>query len=285
MCKMAFVDVSKLREHSLTHTNAALLAYRVNKLRGLSFKNADISQLKCKKCSQDISDLPELISHLRNNHDILFTGINHFLIPYKLIDKNQCALCDLKFNSFLRLSIHMNSHYRNNVCEVCGLSFINRISLRTHVQSMHKEKQCSQCPAKFLTITSKVKHLKKVHNYYNSKRHCNLCDKTFRYTYMLDNHKIEEHGSKKTIVKCNECAKTFFNEANLRIHVRSVHIKERNYQCEICGTRFFTKTDQKRHERTHNDVRSFCCSYCESKFKSNDSRRRHMKRQHGHVFS
>lgn len=274
-----------MREHSTTHTNSAFLKHRISKWRGLSYKNSDISNLKCIKCSAYIQDLTQLMIHLTEKHNIIFNGTNNFLIPYKLSDENQCVLCDLNFNTFLRLSIHMNTHYTNNVCEICGHSFINRLSLRMHMQSMHKEKKCQHCPAKFLTDSSKVAHLKKVHNVFNKKRYCNLCDKTFPYTYLLVKHKIEEHGAKKTIINCPDCGKTFFREANLNVHVRSVHIRERNYPCIVCGSRFFTKCDQKRHENTHNDIRTFSCSYCGAKLKSKDSWRRHMKRQHGHAFT
>lgn len=284
MCKATFVEASNLREHSITHRNTTILAHRVSKWRGLSYKNADITNLKCNQCSQNIHNLNDLIKHLNEKHNLPCRGNDNFLIPYRLLNENQCVLCELKFKTFLRLSMHMNSHYANNVCEICGISFINRLSLRMHFLSQHREKRCSICPAKFITRSSLTKHLKKDHNIYNLKRYCNLCDKTFPYTHMLNKHKIEEHSAKKIVVNCKECGKTFDQEANLRIHIRCVHIKERNYPCESCGKRFFTKCDQKRHELTHDDVRSFACNYCDTKFKSKDSCRRHTKRQHGQAF-
>ncbi|XP_075988975.1 uncharacterized protein LOC142984959 [Anticarsia gemmatalis] len=284
MCKTTFLEVSKLREHSITHTNVTLLTNRVNKWRGLSYKNAEISNLQCNKCMEKIPDLQELVNHLKKNHDFSFPNTNHFLIPYKLLEEIKCVICSLKFNTFSRLSMHMNSHYANNVCEICGLSYINRISLRMHKQCMHKEQKCSLCPAKFLTLSKKVQHLQRVHNVFNKKRYCNVCGEVFKYTYLLAKHKIEKHGVKRQVFNCSECEKVFYCEAGLRTHVRSVHIRERNHPCSVCNMRFFTKCDQKRHEKTHNDVRSFSCSYCDSKFKSKDSWKRHLKRQHGHVF-
>lgn len=257
----------------------------IKRLRGLSYKNAEITDLKCTLCSENCLDLQILTEHLKKEHEIPFHGTEHYLVPYKLQDGYQCVLCELKFNSYLRLSVHMNSHYTNNVCESCGISFINRIGLRAHVQSQHKEKKCSRCPAIFMTVSAKSKHLRQIHGIRNTKRYCNICNKTFKYTYMLNEHKIEEHGVKRPAVSsCVECGKTFLSPLNLKTHMRSVHIKERNYPCTKCGMRFFTTCDQKRHERTHEDVRSFCCSYCDAKFKSKDSWRRHLKRQHGHVF-
>lgn len=284
LCRSNFLDLKQLREHTFSHSNIKRMALKIKNLRGLSYRNADISDLKCNICSEKCNDLTDLRNHLKNKHSILFHGADHYLIPYNIQNGFQCVLCDSKFNSYLRLSIHMNIHYSNHVCEICGHSFINRLSLRGHVNSMHKQKNCTLCPAVFLNHSSKIKHLRIAHKINNSRRHCLLCKKSFRYTYLLQEHKIQEHGFKRQISSCPECGKTFGSSTNLKIHIRSVHIKERNHPCNVCGMRFFTKCDQKRHERTHMDIRSFSCSYCEAKFKSKDSWRRHLKRQHGHVF-
>ncbi|XP_047039519.1 PR domain zinc finger protein 5-like isoform X1 [Helicoverpa zea] len=284
-CNMRFTDLGQLKEHSFTHATTKIKSL-VNRLKGLSCKNAEISDLKCNICSEKCDDLSKLMDHLKMQHKVAFQGKDHYLVPYKLHDGFKCALCDTKFNTYLRLSIHMNTHYEftNNVCEICGLSYINRQSLSSHVHSQHREKKCSQCPAIFLTSAARTKHLRQAHGVRNLKSYCNLCSKTFRYSYLVRAHKVKEHDLQRETFSCSLCEKTFWSSINLKLHVRSVHIKERNYPCTKCGMRFFTKCDQHRHERTHEDLRSFCCSYCDAKFKSKDSWRRHLKRQHGHVF-
>ncbi|CAH1642021.1 unnamed protein product [Spodoptera littoralis] len=286
LCPLKYPVFSDLREHYNTHRNTKRLSAIVRKLRGINCKNAEVTNLKCNKCSANCNDLTDLIEHLKNKHDISLRGKEHYLVPYKLQDGGpyQCLLCDEKLQSYMKLSIHMNSHFPNNVCEICGQSFMNRRSLSMHVQCQHKEKKCSKCPAVFLTNGSRIKHLRQAHGIRNSKRYCNLCSKHFTYTYMVDEHKIKEHGFKRPICNCPECGKTFSKPLNLKTHIRSVHIKERNYPCPKCELRFFTNCDLKRHEKTHEELRSFCCTYCVSKFKSKDSWRRHLRRQHGHVF-
>ncbi|XP_026743922.1 PR domain zinc finger protein 5-like [Trichoplusia ni] len=281
LCNKSFSEMIEFRNHFKTHCDSEKFS-KVQKLRGLSYKNAEISNLECSICQINCLDFNELMAHLINKHEISFQGKEHFLIPFKLLDKFKCVLCDLQFNSYLRLAIHMHSHYKYNVCERCGQCFINRLSLRTHIHSMHKQKKCSKCPAIFVTNSAKVKHLRTVHNIHNSKRYCNLCNLTFRYTYMLQEHKIQDHGLERPVSNCMQCGKTFLSATNLKLHIRSVHIKERNFPCLLCSMRFFTKCDQKRHERTHQDVRSFTCDFCGCRFKSKDSWRRHLKRQHGH---
>lgn len=287
LCPLKYPVFSDLREHYSTHRNTKWLSSIVRKLRGINCKNAEVTNLKCNKCSENCNNLTDLIEHLKSKHEISLRGTEHYLVPYKLQDGGpyQCQLCDEKLKSYMKLSIHMNSHFPNNVCEICGQSFMNRRSLSMHVQCQHKEKKCTKCPAVFLTNGSRIKHLRQAHGIRNAKRYCNLCNKHFPYAYMVEEHKIKEHGFKRPICNCPECGKTFSKPLNLKTHIRSVHRKERNYPCPKCELRFFTSCDKKRHEKTHEELRSFCCTYCVSKFKSKDSWRRHLRRQHGHVFS
>ncbi|XP_063371243.1 zinc finger protein 454-like [Cydia amplana] len=283
VCKEAFLNINDLRQHSKIHSNAEAIKAKFNRLRGMSYQNADISNLECIKCGAACLDLTGLKKHLIENHEIKFGDAEHFLIPYKLEDSFECVLCSEKFNTYMRLSIHMNNHYSNNVCEICGNSYINRMSLRIHLQTRHREKKCSLCSDTFLTSYARVRHMRTHHNSSMSKRYCLICGKTFLYTYQLIEHKILEHGAKRQLSKCSLCPKTFPNTQNLKIHIRSVHVRERNFPCHACEMRFFTKFDQKRHERTHLDEKSYVCGICESKFKGKDSLRRHLKRQHGHT--
>ncbi|XP_030033880.2 zinc finger protein 808-like [Manduca sexta] len=280
LCKERFLDIKTLREHTKTHSNDKYIVSSVNHLRGLSYKNVDISNLACKMCEQTCQDLTELQTHLSASHGVEFSGSDNFLTPYKLENGLQCTICRQKFNTFLRLSIHMNTHSTNNVCEICGMSYINRSSLRLHVQALHREKTCTLCPSNFLNNSTKVKHMRTVHGLADYKRHCSLCEKTFRYSYLLLDHNIKDHGAKRSYSECGECGKKFPSENNLKVHIRNVHVKERNFPCSACDMRFFTKFDKQRHERTHEDARSFPCAHCDTRFKTKDSWRRHTKRQH-----
>ncbi|XP_050359594.1 zinc finger protein 62-like [Nymphalis io] len=278
-CKETFFNMSDLRSHTKMHSNPNNRGFKIN-LKGYSSKNADISSLSCSVCHQTCNNLEILKQHLTNKHSIEFAAEDHMFVPFKLETGFKCVTCGEDFNSFVRLSTHMNKHSTNNVCEKCGLFFINRLSLRAHLQSVHREKKCTMCTAKFEKNYTKMKHMRVVHNIGVIRRYCTVCGKDFRHSYKLLEHKIKDHGAQRLKSICKECGKTFMSPQNLKIHIRSVHDKERNYQCNVCGMRFFTKADQKRHGTKHEDVKLFSCSYCEGKFKSKDSWRRHLKRIH-----
>lgn len=278
-CKEAYNNMKDLRLHTKVHYNPNNRYQKVN-LKGYSSKNADISSLTCQLCDQACDDLDILRQHLQSEHGLQFGTNQHMFVSYKLDNGFQCVTCNQNFNTFVRLSTHMNTHSTNNVCEICGLFFINRLTLRTHLQSTHKEKKCTICKARFEKSYAKTKHMRTVHNIGLVKRYCSLCGKVFKHSYMLIEHGIKEHGVKRQISKCLDCNKTFLSPQNLKVHMRSVHFKERNYSCNVCGMRFFTKADEKRHGRKHDDVKLFSCSYCKGCFKSKDSWRRHLKRIH-----
>lgn len=281
LCRNSYLYINELRDHALTHTDKKERAAFYK--RGTNFKCADITDLACDLCRHTVQDIEQLREHLEQQHEIQFDPEGHLLVPFRLGVGLICVLCGDKFNTFVRLLVHMNTHYSNHVCETCGQSFINKSGLRLHVNHMHKEQKCILCPATFSRNSARLKHMRKVHDpTRKSKRYCLLCNKTFKYTYMLFEHRVVEHGEKRPTANCRECNKVFANEVNLRLHVRSVHLRERNYQCGLCTMRFFTTTDQRRHERTHSVAEAdlISCTYCDTKFKSKDSWRRHVNKQH-----
>ncbi|XP_069363788.1 zinc finger protein 141-like isoform X19 [Maniola hyperantus] len=274
-CKEVFVKISNLREHSKTHMNP--------KISGNTYKNADISALMCILCSERCIDLTVLTNHLKHKHKIGFSSTENMFIPYKLEEGLNCVLCEETFNAFLSLSIHMNKHSTNHTCEICNMSFFNSLNLRSHRNVQHRfSKKCTMCEETFTDQYVKLKHMRTVHEKTGYKRNCVHCDKTFKYSYMLQEHKIRDHGAKRPIAKCSDCGKTFLSPHNLKIHIRSVHVKERNFVCDICGLRFFTRADQNRHRKTHGDVKLFSCSHCGVKLKSKYSWTRHHRKAHEH---
>ncbi|KAI5640778.1 zinc-finger associated domain (zf-AD) domain-containing protein [Phthorimaea operculella] len=161
-CKNSYISMKDLREHSSSHSDEKRLKYSINRHIGMSFKCADISNLACKICSESLKDLSDLQTHLTEKHEIKFSGDDNVFVQYRLVDGFQCVLCDQEFQSFYKLSVHMNSHYKYHVCEVCGSSFINRLSLRVHVQMRHTELKCALCTATFSHSYLRVKHMRKV---------------------------------------------------------------------------------------------------------------------------
>ncbi|XP_052745565.1 GDNF-inducible zinc finger protein 1 isoform X14 [Bicyclus anynana] len=279
-CKASYVKITDLREHSTIHYSK-IAEFNI-KLPGNVYPYADTSSLMCRICLEKCKDLANLTNHLTNNHQIEFRTSEHMFVPYRLEDGFKCVLCNTNFNAFVPLSTHMNKHSTNHICEACGMSFYNNLSLRNHKYYKHKNalKKCTICNEKFSKNYAKLKHMRKFHNLGSDLRYCVMCNEAFKHSYMLEMHKVKEHGAKRPTSECEDCGKTFITSQNLKIHIRSVHIGERNYVCDKCGMKFFTKADQVRHKKRHEDVKSYVCSKCDTRFKSKDSWVRHQKNKH-----
>ena len=53
---------------------------------------------------------------------------------------------------------------------------------------------------------------------------------------------------------CRICGKSYGTVSRLRIHVRTVHEKERRHECEYCGKCFGLRGNLRQHiERKHNN--------------------------------
>ena len=80
-------------------------------------------------------------------------------------------------------------------------------------------------------------------------------------------------------MNCSKCDKTFVSETTLKVHIKMVHDKIKDQQCEHCLNVFLTKSELKRHMITHSD-RRIKCSKCENTFASKETLKIHMKMVH-----
>ncbi|ALC45745.1 CG17801, partial [Drosophila busckii] len=79
---------------------------------------------------------------------------------------------------------------------------------------------------------------------------------------------------------CDICGHQSCSQKNLDIHIMR-HKGEKNYECEECGARHYTKYLLKLHIRIkHRGEAPFVCRYCGQSFFSGSERVRHEKVNH-----
>ncbi|CAF4890188.1 unnamed protein product [Pieris macdunnoughi] len=254
-CSKDFVQFDSLKEHSVKeHPHCDLKSKSMKFLKGrdISLK-IDVSNLSCKVCSENYSDVPPLIDHLIAKHKATYDKTVEYLQSFKIAkDSITCPFCSDVFQYFRKLLEHINLLHsvENFVCAYCGQTFGNNYNYRAHISRYHRQDsvKCMECSTEFPTVHKLSRHKARVHG--EKIYQCQQCDDKFGTQYLLKKHAIQAHSSGH---KCMYCNRVFTINSHLRNHVRRLHLKEKNFECNICSERFFDKPLLKTHLVKHID--------------------------------
>ena len=65
----------------------------------------------------------------------------------------------------------------------------------------------------------------------------------------LNHHVLADHLGVKNEHECTECGKRFDRQSSMKQHVSEVHLKERNFKCQICHKTYPRNSYLLRHVR------------------------------------
>jgi len=101
--------------------------------------------------------------------------------------------------------------------------------------------------------------------------------------YLEELEAMPWHGGDRN--QCRFCATYFTRKHDLKRHVRSKHLCERDFVCAECGSKFVRKSHLDTHLKAfHNSLASYTCKYCGDSFKYDSSRFKHYYRVHPEDF-
>lgn len=279
-CRNIFENLEKLREHTACHKKTEI--NRVLKTYGAeSFViNADITNLTCTICGRSLNNMSELKSHLTNVHKKrMYLEFTDRVIPFKLSENNvfECQICGCNYETFGAIERHMNVHFRNYVCRICGTGYVTKYRLKVHAKS-HSEgiHPCEICGKVFSSHQKHKNHVDTVHR--SIKRFkCTKCPERFNEYFRRQKHMVERHGVAPLQYKCNVCDRTFERRYTLSRHMKRDHLEERDYQCELCSYKCFTRNELRVHMVKHNGARIFECSVCKKSYARKKTLKEHMR--------
>ncbi|KAA0202523.1 hypothetical protein HAZT_HAZT010828 [Hyalella azteca] len=107
---------------------------------------------------------------------------------------------------------------------------------------------------------------------------CSLCNRSFGYKHVLQNHERTHTGEKP--FHCTKCDKRFTRDHHLKTHMR-LHTGERPYTCSYCARQFVQVANLRRHVRVHTGERPFSCFDCQATFSDTNQLKSH-RQSHGH---
>ena len=67
---------------------------------------------------------------------------------------------------------------------------------------------------------------------------CDKCGKDHTHLYLLKRHLVSHNGGKEREFKCESCEKAYTTKIALINHVKSIHEKMKEFNCEFCGKQF-----------------------------------------------
>lgn len=316
-CEELFPELEKLLDHTNVHevpdVKEMLKGSGLLK-KGKKTIKVDISEFKCKLCSDPLTSIDEARRHLSEKHEKKFNiESGNGIIAYSLKTKDgvfSCHLCTQTFTSFFLLNKHINVHFSNAICEWCGKGFVSHQRLLQHKEIHLKGKfHCDKCkvsfdsPAKFKYHNERM-HGKpnKLYNIYNCQRcsarfdhhyekmkhmseshgltfefKCETCNSIFKTRKSLAGHRIKYHLQS---IACEVCKKPFAERGHLKKHM-AMHTEERNFPCPLCNKTYKYEKNVKAHMRVHNPDWKFACADCWIGFVSKIEFRRHMAETHG----
>lgn len=277
VCSELFLEVKELKEHSNGHNIDEYRKELSCRVRDKTIK-VDVSHLTCKICLETAANLNSLKLHLNNHGKEIDMNCKDNLIPFKLEGNTfQCQICNENFTKLRILIIHMNKHFNNYSCEVCGSVFISFRLLKIH-QKTHESGSfpCDRCDKVFSSSSKRQLHMRGVH-LKQLPRRCPICPERFNSDYQRTKHLRVVHNQSNGLFRCETCGREYDLKYHLLKHIRSVHLQERNQECHICHSRFFSKYCLSRHMVIHTGEKNFKCEICGKAYARRRNLRAHFK--------
>lgn len=227
------------------------------------------NQLVCFHCKISFDKPQKLLHHVAL----------HFPVPVNTPTTIHCVECG---KSMLRSTLrrHLDGHcaLKSFICQHCGKQYAQESGLVRHVRAIHEGVRRYKCPICSLVFETHLK-LKEHQTQHPDPRpfQCDACGRTFLSQKHLYHHRKYHHTDRGLRVSCDQCFRVFSSTSVLRRHQKVVHLRLKEFQCDICSAKVSTKQYLEEHLRTHSDERPEVCAVCGKTFQMRGNLRQHMK--------
>ncbi|CAK1554419.1 unnamed protein product [Leptosia nina] len=252
-CQDLFEDPDVFRSHMNEEHDTFSARVVFHNLPKVEFVKADLTDLRCRLCSEKFDAIETVAKHLVSVHkEPLDFDVKLGVMPYKLKkDVYMCAVCSKTVPSIFHLNRHTITHFLTYVCHVCGKSYIATTGLLRHLRSKHQQYEvpCRRCGKIFPNMEAKDRH-------HRTEKSCMLyscykCRERFHGFKARQRHMELEHGVNKRTDRCADCNMTFTSGSAYYEHFKLHHSGDCAV-CKHCGLKFATRYRLQRHMKFAN---------------------------------
>jgi len=167
---------------------------------------------------------------------------------------------------------HRGNYYK---CCQCFASKLTAKKLFAHLENhISKKFKCTQCDKGYSYKNLLIEHEYRIHGEGKDERFgCPYenCDYEARYkqtlhTHISDHHKqsLKPKGSKRTLVTCPKCSKSFKKQHYYAYHKRACQVfRDGKFECTVCQKKVNSKFALNKHMKTkHSEPGEETVSYC-----------------------
>lgn len=193
----------------------------------------------------------------------------------------RCPLCDYQTHKKGLIQRHINTTHLNKFtynCDICGKGFEDAANYRDH-QNKHagaKAITCIVCQKEFVFRRYLLVHQKRFHMVHVDgviENQCKICKRILKSPSNLQRHMLQ-HETKHHL--CDICGKDFTGKDLLRLHYK-MHTGVKQYKCSYCTKAFVKRQYLVMHERIHSGEKPFACEYCGKAFNQRTSLKTHTR--------
>ncbi|CAH2251382.1 jg6003 [Pararge aegeria aegeria] len=233
----------------------------------------------CIYCTRKFIDPEKLREHTLNHNPKAYKEIlrnirqrnNKCYIDLYKID---CRLCDQKINDFDTFKVHIAKAHGKKLYAKASDSNDDFIILMFVLTGTNLK--CMECEMVFPDLHSLKLHMA---DHFGTCV-CDICGMHYFEDRNLKAH-LKSHKPTEASFTCTQCGKTFRSKYNLNVHVARVHTKESLYFCNLCDENFFSNTLRHRHMvKVHNEEFLYKCKNCDKVYSNRKQLVQHNRRVH-----